>query len=237
MPTRSRSAWRSTGSGMDAFSAAEGKPVMDALIESIHANAARLSQIDGATGDGDHGINMDKGFLRAGVLLGQGSIDLAKGLSVLGTVLVTEIGGAMGPLYGSFYLDMAGAIGDAQRIDSPLFDRMLAAGVAAIEDLGEAKLGDKTLLDALLPAQAAYREALARGESFAAALGHMAEAAEQGAEATREMVARVGRASRLGERSKGFLDAGSVSCALQLRAMADAMISLLDPGVSSRSGT
>lgn len=221
---------------MDGFSASDGKPVVDALIAGIHENAARLSQIDGATGDGDHGINMDKGFLRAGEILGQEPCDLARGLSVLGKVLVTEIGGAMGPLYGSFYLDMAGAIGGADQIDGPLFDRMLTAGIAAIEDLGEAKLGDKTLLDALLPAKAAFAESLGRGETFDVALGHMAAAAEQGSESTRDMVARIGRASRLGERSRGFLDAGSVSCAIQLRAMADSMTVLLAPEAASEAG-
>ena len=220
----------------DAFSASDGKPVIDALIAGIHANAARLSQIDGATGDGDHGINMDKGFLRAREILGQEPYDLARGLSVLGKVLVTEIGGAMGPLYGSFYLDMAAASGGADQIDGPLFHRMLAAGIAAIQDLGEAKLGDKTLLDALLPAQAALAESLGRGETFTLALGHMAEAAEQGSESTRDMVARIGRASRLGERSRGFLDAGSVSCAIQMRAMADSMTDLLAPEAVSEAG-
>lgn len=221
---------------MDGFSASDGKPVIDALIAGIHENAARLSQIDGATGDGDHGINMDKGFLRAGELLAWEPYGLAEGLSALGTVLVTEIGGAMGPLYGSFYLDMASTIGDAEAIDGPLFVKMLAAGIAAIEDLGEAELGDKTLLDALLPAQAALTESLGRGETFALALGHMAEAAEQGSESTRDMVARIGRASRLGERSRGFLDAGSVSCAIQLRAMADSMTVLLAPEAASEAG-
>jgi len=229
MPHRSGSL--SMPDTVGGFSAAEGRPVIDALIEVIHQNAARLSKLDGATGDGDHGINMDKGFQRAGEVLGDGPVGLQRAFAVLGQVLVTEIGGAMGPLYGSFYLDMAGAINGADRVDARLFDGALAAGIAAIEDLGEAKLGDKTLLDTLLPAQAAYRDALARDESFVPALAAMAEAGERGAEATQEMVARVGRASRLGERSRGFLDAGAVSCAMQLRAMTDAMSSLvsLDP--------
>jgi phosphoenolpyruvate---glycerone phosphotransferase subunit DhaL len=218
---------------MDDFSATQGRPILAALIEGIHQNAARLSQIDGATGDGDHGINMDKGFLRAGELLGDEPFDVSKGLSVLGKVLVNEIGGAMGPLYGSFYLEMAATAAGADRIDSQRFDRMLAAGTAVIEELGEATLGDKTLLDALLPAQAAYRDSLAAGSTFAAALERMATAAEQGSESTRDMVARVGRASRLGERSRGFLDAGSVSCAIQLRAMADSMAVLLTPDAGS----
>jgi dihydroxyacetone kinase-like protein len=221
---------------MDGFSASEGRTILDALIEGIHANAARLSQIDGATGDGDHGINMDKGFLRTRELLGDGPVDLATGLSTLGRVLVTEIGGAMGPLYGSFYLDMSTAIGGAATIDGEVYQRMLAAGVAAIQDLGDARPGDKTLLDALLPAEAAFRETLGRGGSFAAALADMAEAAERGAEATRDLVARVGRASRLGERSRGFLDAGAMSCAIQLRAMADAMTAHLPEDAASGAG-
>ncbi len=227
MPMPIRSVWPSTHTRVEGFSASEGRPILDALIEAIHQSSARLSQIDGATGDGDHGINMDKGFLRAGELLGDGPIELARGFSVLGNVLLNEIGGAMGPLYGSYYLDMAGAIGGVDRIVSSLFDGMLAAGVAAIQDLGEAKPGEKTLLDALLPAQAAYRAALDRGEPFSAALGSMADAAEAGSKSTRDMVARIGRASRLGERSRGFLDAGSVSCSVQLRAMAESMTTLI----------
>lgn len=227
MPTPIRSGSRSAVRRMDGFDAAQGRPILIALIEAIHANASRLSQIDGATGDGDHGINMDKGFLRTRELLGTGPVDVSSGFSTLGKVLITEIGGAMGPLYGSFYLEMATVARDADVIDADLFDRMLAGGIDAILDLGSAKAGDKTLLDALLPAQAAYREAVGSGEPFAAALGRMAEAGEQGSESTKDMVARIGRASRLGERSRGFLDAGSVSCAIQLRAMADAMAGLL----------
>jgi dihydroxyacetone kinase-like protein len=221
---------------MDSFSSAEGRPVLLALIDTIHQNATRLSQIDGATGDGDHGINMDKGFLRTGELLGDGPVELAAGLSTLGRVLITEIGGAMGPLYGSFYLDMAAAKGQADRIDAACFDRMLAAGIAAVLDLGSAKAGDKTLLDTLLPAQTAFRSARERDDPFADALGHLAQAAEAGAESTKDMVARIGRASRLGERSRGFLDAGAVSCALQLRAMADSMSGLLEQDAGAGSG-
>jgi len=227
MPMRTPSASVNTGSGVDDFSATEGQPILAALIEAIHENAGRLSQIDGATGDGDHGVNMDKGSLRARDVLGPGPFDLARSLSALGNVLITEIGGAMGPLYGSFYLDMASVAAGAERINSDVFGRMLVAGIAAVQDLGGAKLGDKTLLDALLPGEAAYRAARDNGEMFAVALGRMADAAEQGSESTRGMVARVGRASRLGERSRGFLDAGSVSCAIQLRALANAMSELI----------
>jgi dihydroxyacetone kinase-like protein len=141
-------------------------------------------------------------------------------LSVLGQTLLTEVGGAMGPLYGSFFLDMAAAAGAEPTVTGDTFGKMLVAGLAAVLDVGEAKVGDKTLLDALVPAEAAYREALEAGGSFSEALMAMAAAAATGAESTRDMIARVGRASRLGERSRGHVDAGATSCALILGALA-----------------
>jgi dihydroxyacetone kinase len=104
---------------------------------------------------------------------------------------------------------------------------MLAAGRAVVEDVGEAHVGDKTMLDTLVPAGEAYQASLAAGASFAEALSAMAEAAERGMESTRELVARVGRASRLGERSRGTLDAGATSCWLLLTALAASMSGLL----------
>ena len=129
----------------------------------------------------------------------------------------------MGPLYGSFFAEMGAACADVDRIDAATVGRMLSAGREVVEDLGEARVGDKTLLDTLVPASDAYQAALAGGASFAAALAAMAQAAEQGKESTRDLVARVGRASRLGERSRGVLDAGATSCWLLLTAMADSM--------------
>lgn len=206
----------------------DGRQVLAALASAIHDNAARLSSIDGATGDGDHGVNMDKGFGRAAELVAaKGPIDLAEGLRMLGDVLITEIGGAMGPLYGSFFLEMALEAKDATEIDTRLFGRMLAAGLAAVREMGSAEAGDKTLLDALVPAEAAFRSAATEGAGLGASLGRMADAAEDGAESTRDMVARVGRASRLGERSLGFLDAGAVSCAVILRSLAETLSALL----------
>jgi dihydroxyacetone kinase-like protein len=187
-----------------------GRPALEELIATIHENAANLSALDGATGDGDHGVNMNKGFTRAGQLLGPGDASLARGLSVLGQTLLTEVGGAMGPLYGSFFLDMAAAAGAEPTVTGDTFGKMLVAGLAAVLDVG----------DALVPAEAAYREALEAGGSFSEALMAMAAAAATGAESTRDMIARVGRASRLGERSRGHVDAGATSCALILGALA-----------------
>jgi dihydroxyacetone kinase len=126
----------------------------------------------------------------------------------------------MGPLYGTFFGAMSEVLGDREYLDAPTFSAMLKAGLNAIQEIGEAKVGDKTLLDALAPASAAFDAALGAGRPFAGCLGRMAAAAEQGRESTRELVAKVGRASRLGERSRGVLDAGATSCALLLQSTA-----------------
>jgi dihydroxyacetone kinase-like protein len=211
---------------MDGFPTSEGARLVHALAQVIRENAQQLSDIDGLIGDGDHGINMRKGFLMARDELPE-QVDLSTGLTTLGDALLTRIGGAMGPLYGSFFVEMGEACRGLERIDGETFGRMLAAGRAVVEDLGEARVGDKTLLDTLVPATEAYQASLAEGASFSAALSIMVEAAERGKESTRDLVARVGRASRLGERSRGVLDAGATSCWLLLTALAASMNELL----------
>jgi dihydroxyacetone kinase-like protein len=213
-------------SPVGSFAASQGRVVIDALVATIDDNAAMLSEIDGAIGDGDHGINMRKGFLMARDDLPE-HVDLSTGLTTLGDALLTRIGGAMGPLYGSFFIEMGEACASVERIDAATVGRMLAAGRAVVEDLGEARVGDKTLLDTLVPASEAYQRALDAGDPFTDALAAMGEAAERGKESTRDLVARVGRASRLGERSRGVLDAGATSCWLLLTALADSMRALL----------
>jgi dihydroxyacetone kinase-like protein len=212
-----------------SFPAVRGREVIDALIAAIDAHAAELSEIDGAIGDGDHGINMRKGFLRARERL-DGTEDLATGLAVIGQTLLDEIGGAMGPLYGSFFSEMGEACRGSADIDALVLGRALDAGLAVVRDLGGASVGDKTLLDTLVPAVAAFHAAVEAGEPFGDALAAMAAAAEAGKESTRGLVARVGRASRLGERSRGVLDAGATSCWLLLDAMATSMRGLLGAG-------
>ncbi len=204
----------------EAVRLAEAGPVVLDLVAAINANRAWLSEIDGAIGDGDHGINMSKGFSRAGEAIGDGSAGLAAGFTTLGETLLEGIGGSMGPLYGTFFLDMATSLGAAETLDGPLFGRMLHAGLAGVQDLGAAKPGDKTLLDTLIPALAAFDETQARGEDFRAGLRALSAAAEQGRDATRDMVARIGRAARLGERSRGTIDAGAASCCLILQTLA-----------------
>jgi dihydroxyacetone kinase-like protein len=210
----------------DDFANADAKEVLDDLVKTITENRAYLSEVDGAIGDGDHGINMSKGFKMAGERM-SGEENLSEGLKIIGRTLVEEIGGAMGPLYGSVFKAMARTIKDAERVDAKAFEQMLSAAYEKIQDLGEAKVGDKTLVDTLDPALNAFREAREGGKSFSEALDAMREAAEKGKESTKELVARKGRAARLGERSKGVLDAGATSCWLILDSMAKSMQKLL----------
>ena len=200
---------------------AAGSAVPD-MVAAIVREQGFLSEIDGKIGDGDHGINMSKGFRLTGERL-PGDAGLAQGFATLGDTLLGDIGGSMGPLYGTFFTEMADALDGAERIDAGRFAAALRAGVEAVADLGGAKVGDKTLMDVLVPAQAAFDAASERGEGFAACLLAMKAAAAAGLESTRDMVARIGRASRLGERSRGTLDAGAASCSLLLAALADGL--------------
>ncbi len=207
---------------MESVSQRAAGPVVLDMVAAIVREQGFLSEIDGKIGDGDHGINMSKGFRLAGERL-SGGAGLTQGFATLGDTLLGDIGGSMGPLYGTFFTEMADALEGAERIDAARFSAMLRAGVETIVDLGGAKVGDKTLVDVLAPAQAAFDLALERGDGFAACLLAMKQAAAAGLESTRDMVARVGRASRLGERSRGTLDAGAASCNLLLATLADGL--------------
>ncbi len=214
----------------EGFANAAGEIIVRAMIAAIRENAKSLSAIDGAIGDGDHGINMAKGFTLCAERLAASPGSFTDALGTLGRVLVTEIGGAMGPLYGTFFEEMAAAGRKAEAITAELVGRMLADASRAVMELGGAKVGDKTMVDVLAPAADAYARSRAAGAAFTECLAAMAAAAEQGKESTRGLVAKVGRASRLGERSRGVLDAGASSCALLLGTMARAMAGLLTGG-------
>lgn len=215
----------------EGFANQEGEPVVRAMIQAIQENAAMLSQVDGAIGDGDHGINMNKGFTICAQRLTESPGSFSDGLKTLGRVLLSEIGGAMGPLYGTFFLEMSRASAGKERIDAAVFLGMLEQATEGVVSLGNAKLGDKSMVDALVPALEAFRKACQDRKAFPDALSAMADAAEKGKESTRGLVARIGRASRLGERSRGNLDPGATSCALLLGAMARSMTALLaEPG-------
>jgi dihydroxyacetone kinase-like protein len=210
----------------DSFPNAAGRPIIDQLVETIRDNRSYLSELDGAIGDGDHGINMAKGFNIALQRL-ERNATLSEALQVLARVLMLEIGGSMGPLYGSFFDGMARASRDREMIDAGVFGEMLDAAVAGVRQIGNAEVGDKTLVDTLDPAVRAYKVAAQSGRSFAEALADMSEAGCVGKESTKDLVAKVGRSARLGDRSRGFLDAGATSCWLVLDSMARSIEGLL----------
>ena len=200
------------------FSLQDGGFVVERLIETIEAHKVYLSEIDGAIGDGDHGINMSKGFTQAGARIRTrtGPVALFLALEDLALTLLEGIGGSMGPLYGGFFLAFSETLEGHDSLNASLFLKALEAGTTAVQEVGGAEVGDKTLMDTLIPALETYRTSLTGGESFESCLERMVQAARVGWESTRDMQARVGRASRLGVRSIGVLDAGATSCFLIL---------------------
>lgn len=208
---------------MDVFLNAYGKPVLLKMVAAIRDSKERLSEIDGLIGDGDHGMNMNKGFSLFSKRLESREPTFTDGLRQLGELLFTEIGGSMGPIYGTLFTGMADAAGGAAQIDAATLAAMLEAGLAELYDIVEARVGDKTLVDTVAPATAALRAAAGESKPLKDALADMAEAARHGRDSTVDMVARYGRSSRLGERSRGVPDAGATSCCLLLTAMAEGM--------------
>lgn len=206
---------------MQTFDNASAGAIVLSMAERIVENRAYLSEIDGKIGDGDHGVNMAKGFGMAAERLKGQNAPLSVSLETLGNVLMTEIGGSMGPLYGVMFTEFADTLAGQDRIDGATFSRMLHAGLSGIQSIGSAKVGDKTLLDTFVPATEAFDQAIAGGKSFGEALEALVAAAETGRDSTVDLVARIGRASRLGERSRGVLDAGATSCAIILKEIAD----------------
>ncbi len=210
---------------MNSFKNMEGKVIVEGLIKTIQVNKDYLSQIDGEIGDGDHGINMNKGFTMCEERIAHQPLNLTDSLKELAMVLMMEIGGSMGPLYGTMFFEMSKATNGKEDIDSQVFAEMLRKAAAGIKNLGNAKVGDKTLMDTLVPAVEAFNES--KDSDFSIALDKMVEAAEKGKDSTIDLVAKVGRASRLGERSRGVLDAGATSCFLLLKAMAESIKKLM----------
>jgi len=214
---------------MQQFQNAGSGDIVLSLADKIIENRAYLSEIDGKIGDGDHGVNMAKGFGMAAERIKRADMSLAQAFDTLGTVLMTEIGGSMGPLYGVMFTQFAETIEKSDVIDAATFSTMLHNGLDGIKAIGSAKVGDKTLLDTLVPAITAFDTAVGIGKSFGEALTALVAAAEAGRDSTRDLVARIGRASRLGERSLGVLDAGATSCALILKSLADGVETRLQP--------
>ena len=187
----------------------------------IGVNAQLLSDLDAAIGDADHGINMERGMKAVATALDESPpSDMAALCKQVGMTLVKSVGGASGPLYGTFFLRMATALGSGDTVEPGGFAKALRAGVEGVVQRGRAEAGDKTMFDALAPALEALDSALASGSDLAAALREATVAAENGRDATTAMVARKGRASYLGHRSVGHQDPGATSAAMLLAAAA-----------------
>jgi dihydroxyacetone kinase-like protein len=184
-----------------------------------------LTQLDAAIGDADHGINLARGFtavLSALETAAPGTPGAV--LSVTGATLISKVGGASGPLYGVAFRRAGQALSDTADVDLPRLSAALEAALAGVQQLGAAREGDKTMVDALAPAAGAFSKAIAEGASRADALSALVEAAQAGAAATISMQALKGRASYLGPRSVGHEDPGAASTALILGALRDAAL-------------
>jgi phosphoenolpyruvate---glycerone phosphotransferase subunit DhaL len=187
----------------------------------IDENAGMLTRLDSAIGDGDHGANMNRGFRAVLERIAGLDGDFAALFRGVGMALIGKVGGAAGPLYGSFYLGLGKQLGNQTEVDDAGLAAGLRAGLDGIIARGKAELEDKTMVDAWDPAVRALDEAIAEGVELGPALDRAAEAAEEGMKATIPMIARKGRASYLGERSRDHQDPGATSTHLIVKALAD----------------
>jgi dihydroxyacetone kinase-like protein len=211
---------------MAEFHNRDGKPVLLKIVAAVQQNKDYLSEVDGLIGDGDHGMNMNKGFTMFGEGITSKAISFTEGLDELGNLLFNKIGGSMGPIYGTIFTQMAETGGAYDVIGISELAAMLRSGLLALYDIVEARPGDKTLVDTLAPACDAMDRAAENETELPAALGEMKIAARAGWESTKDMEAKFGRSSRLGERSKGVYDAGATSCRIILEAVAEGISEL-----------
>jgi phosphoenolpyruvate---glycerone phosphotransferase subunit DhaL len=199
---------------------------MRRFAAEVEEHRAELVRLDTAIGDGDHGTNMNRGMQKALEKLGgiEGD-DIGATLKAVGMALVSSVGGAAGPLYGTLFLQMGSATTGKSELDTAGWADALEAGIKGVQARGKAEPGDKTMIDALLPALEVLRTAQAEGAAPAAASARSAAAAEEGMKATIPLEARKGRASYLGPRSVGHQDPGATSAHLLLRSASEAFAS------------
>ena len=195
---------------------------LERTADVLHENRTYLTELDSAIGDADHGINMDRGFSAVrDKFPTMAAMDIATQLRTVGSTLVSTVGGASGPLYGTAYLRAGAAVAGKQDLSPADVVAMLEAFVGGIVARGKAQPGEKTMIDALTPALDAAKEALNRGASLAELTQRTSAAAEEGMKATIPMLATKGRASYLGERSVGHQDPGATSSWLILRSLTE----------------
>jgi dihydroxyacetone kinase-like protein len=205
----------------DAIDAAALTAWVQEFARLVHEQRDALTRLDAAIGDADHGSNLDRGLTAAvSALEAESPADPAAVLKAVATTLIRTVGGASGPLYGTFFLRASTALGTG---DAAGLAAAMRAGVEGVAARGKAEPGDKTMLDALGPACEALDEALADGRPLDEALRAAAQGAARGRDATVPMIARKGRASYLGERSAGHLDPGAASATLLMESAATAL--------------
>lgn len=196
---------------------------IERLAGSIESEQEHLTELDAAIGDGDHGANMARGFKAVREKIAQGESETPAALfKLVAMTLISTVGGASGPLYGTFFLEAAKAAGDARTLDRASLHKVLAAGLAGVRMRGKAAPGDKTMVDALTPAV----DALVGDGDLHKALEAAAVAAADGAEHTKPLVAHKGRASYLGERAIGHKDPGAASSVLLFASLAQEVAEL-----------
>jgi dihydroxyacetone kinase-like protein len=192
------------------------------FADRLHERRDELTGLDSAIGDADHGINMDRGFSAVRGKLGElDGTDLGTAARTVGMTLISTVGGAAGPLYGTFFLRLAGAFGDRTAVDASELGAALRAGLEGVIARGKAELDDKTMVDAMLPAVDAYEAAASEG--LRAALDAAVAAAAAGRDRVTPLVARKGRASYLGERSADHQDPGATSTTILFESLRDAV--------------
>jgi dihydroxyacetone kinase-like protein len=206
--------------GSSSITATEVRDWIHAYAAAIAEHRAELVKLDTAIGDGDHGTNMDRGMRKAVEKVdGTDGDDIGGLLKAVGMAMVSSVGGAAGPLYGTLFLQMGTASAGREELDLAGWTAALESGVKGLQARGKAELGDKTMVDALVPAMEALHAASEDG--LADALRRSADAAEEGMRATIPLEARRGRASYLGPRSVGHQDPGATSAQLLLAVAAD----------------
>lgn len=207
-----------------SFSLAQALNWLEGFHSRVLAQEPWLTELDAAIGDADHGINMARGLRAVEAVLQTTSPPTFEALfRATGMALVRAVGGASGPLYGTFFLRCAAGLGPVTAADSDQLAAALRAGLNGVAERGRASEGDKTLLDALAPGLRAFETALGAGATLATAAAAASAAAVAGRDATGPLQARRGRASYLGERSIGAIDPGAASMALLLEALAAAL--------------
>ena len=195
---------------------------LERIADVLHENAAYLTQLDSAIGDADHGINMDRGFTAVRTKFPtMATMDIATQLKTVGTTLVSTVGGASGPLYGTAFLRAGVAVAGKQQLGPADVVALLEAFLGGIVARGKAQPGEKTMVDALTPALAAAKQALNEGLPLKELSSRATQAAEEGMKATIPLLATKGRASYLGERSVGHQDPGATSSWLILRSLTE----------------